>query len=40
MEGRALSDLDVDHVESVRANRDSHRHEEQRSREHGILESP
>lgn len=39
MEGRALSEVDVDDVESVRPSRDSHRGKEHRGRERGILES-
>jgi hypothetical protein len=40
MESRAMSELDVDHVEGVRPDRDSPCDEEHRSRNHGILESP
>ena len=40
VKGRAVSDVDVDHVESVRPNRHAECHKKQRSRKHGILEPP
>jgi hypothetical protein len=40
VKSRTVSEVDVDHVESVRPKSYSHRDKEQRSRQHGILESP